>query len=61
MEGYGKMNNVEGAYNVTIYGKIGEVFQEMQKLSYNAADFETEDEREKYFLRNPLTYNLTME
>ena len=60
MEGYGKMNNVEGAYNVTIYGKIGEVFQEMQKLSYNAADFETEAEREKYFLRNPLTYNLTM-
>jgi len=50
MEGYGKMNNVEGAYNVTIYGKIGEVFQEMQKLSYNAADFETEDERDKYFL-----------
>ena len=61
MEGYGKMNNVEGAYNVTIYGKIGEVFQEMQKLSYNAADFETEAEREKYFLRNPLTYNLTMD
>ena len=61
MEGYGKMNNVEVAYNVTIYGKIGEVFQEMQKLSYNAADFETEAEREKYFLRNPLTYNLTMD
>ena len=60
MEGYGKMNNVEGAYNVTIYGKIGEIFQEMQKLSYNAADFETEAERGKYFLRNPLTYNLTM-
>ena len=61
MEGYGKMNNVEGAYNVTIYGKIGEVFQEMQKLSYNAAYFETEAERDKYFLRNPLTYNLTMD
>ena len=29
---------------------------------YNTAplDFETEAEREKYFLRNPLTYNLTM-
>lgn len=40
MEGYGKMNSVTqkngtGTYNITLFGELGKLFQEMKKISFD--------------------------
>ena len=47
MEGYAKMNDVKmvankGTYNITLYGTLGKVFQELQKITFNINDENSE-------------------
>lgn len=50
MEGYAKMNDIKmtnnnGTYNITLYGTLGKIFQEMKKITFNL-----ESENEDYII-----------
>lgn len=49
--GYAKMLKVTNkGYEVTINGELGKIFQELQKISFQKSDFESDEDIEKYWI-----------
>lgn len=49
--GYAKMLKVTNkGYEVTINGELGKIFQELQKISFQKSDFESNSDIEKYWI-----------
>ena len=47
MTGYAKMNDIKqvggkGTYNITLFGKLGKIFQEMQKITFDTSTEDTQ-------------------
>lgn len=59
--GYAKMLKVTNkGYEITINGELGKIFQELQKISFQKSDFESEEDIEKYWIDGSKYVNTTI-